>query len=66
MAITPWVASYPFSDPIFQSFNVQQYYTQSGVVGPTQMYSEKAPELPEKVEEAEVVEAEVEEKKAGK
>lgn len=44
MAITPWLANYPWSDPIFQSFEVQQYLTVSGV-NPAQTYAAKAPEL---------------------
>jgi hypothetical protein len=59
MAVTPWLATYPFSDPLFQNFNVQQYYTVTGVVGPSQMYETKAPEVEEKP-------AEAEDKKAGK
>lgn len=38
--------AYPFCDPIFQQFNVQQYYTQSGVVSSASMYDAPAPELP--------------------
>lgn len=55
MAVTPWLASYPFSDPIFQNFNVQQYTTVSGVVAQPGLFTEKAPEKPAE-----------DEKKAGK
>jgi hypothetical protein len=58
MSVTPWLASYPFSDPIFQNFQVQQYYTVTGTVGSAQMYDVKAPEVEE--------EKPAEEKKAGK
>jgi hypothetical protein len=44
MAVTPWLANYPFSDPIFQSFTVQQYLTVAGVSS-VQTYTEKAPEM---------------------
>lgn len=55
MAVTAWLANYPFSDPIFQFFQVQQYLTVSGV-NPTQTYSEHAPvkEVAEPVKKSKV------------
>ena len=42
MAITAWLGNYPYSDPIFQYFQVQQYLTQPGV-NPAQTYTMIAP-----------------------
>jgi hypothetical protein len=42
MAVTPWLASYPYSDPIFQYFTVQQYLTVAGVSA-VQTYDAPAP-----------------------
>ena len=42
MAVTPWLANYPWSDPFFQEFTVQQYLTISGV-NPAQTYTLKSP-----------------------
>ena len=42
MAVTAWLANYPFSDPLFQFFQVQQYLTQPGV-NPAQTYTVAAP-----------------------
>lgn len=42
MAVIPWLSNYPFSDPIFQNFEVQQYLTVSGV-NPAQTYDIVAP-----------------------
>lgn len=42
MAVTPWLANYPFSDPIFQNFETQQYDQVSGV-NPAQTYDVKDP-----------------------
>jgi hypothetical protein len=50
MTVTPWLANYPFSDPMFQNFQVQQYDTVAGV-NPITTYDAPAPEKEaEKVE----------------
>jgi hypothetical protein len=49
MTVTPWLANYPFSDPYFQNFNVQQYLTVSGV-NPTQTYALEAPVEDDEIE----------------
>ena len=41
----PSATNYPFSDPIFQLFNVQQILVASGV-STGQLYDAPAPELP--------------------
>lgn len=41
---------YPFTDPVYQNFTVQQYLTVSGVSQP--LYSEKAPEVEEPARKA--------------
>jgi hypothetical protein len=42
MTVTPWLANYPWTDPIFQNFEVQQYLSVSGV-NPAQTYDLDAP-----------------------
>jgi len=44
MALTPWLASYPFSDPYFQYFTVQQYLSPSVAINPVQVYTGKDPD----------------------
>lgn len=43
MAVVPWLSNYPFSDPYFQEFQVQQYLP-LGTAGPSQTYAVTAPE----------------------
>jgi hypothetical protein len=42
MTVTAWLSNYPWSDPIFQNFEVQQYLSVSGV-NPAQTYDAPAP-----------------------
>lgn len=56
MTVTPWLANYPFSDPMFQNFNVQQYLTVSGV-NPTQTFSVEDPDEVESPAEKQAIEA---------
>lgn len=53
----PTPTCYPFSDPVFQNFEVQQYLQVSGV-NPAQTYAAPAPEPKRLAEQAD--------KKAGK
>jgi hypothetical protein len=58
MAVTPWLGNYPWSDPIFQNFQVQQYLTISGV-NPAQTYDLESPTVHNGVVDHAAIEAKV-------
>lgn len=58
MAVTAWLSNYPWSDPIFQNFQVQQYLTVSGV-NPVQTYTLESPTVHNGVVDHEAIKAKI-------